>query len=422
MNHFENYSKKELEQLYAEVSQKLKKYQGMGLDLNMARGKPCKEQLDISDGLVNGDIDFSIGIDYRNYGLVDGIPEAKALFKDVIKVKEEELIIGGNSSLNMMYDAISKAMLLGTVDSVQPWSKEKKIKFICPVPGYDRHFAICEALGIEMINVEMDENGPLMDQVEELVKSDVSIKGMWCMPMYSNPTGISYSDEVVDRLAKMKTAACDFRIFWDNAYAIHHLSELQDNVKDIMDVAKAVGHENRIYMFTSTSKITYPGAGVAMMGASKANADFLRKQINVQTIGPDKVNQLLHVKFLKDYDNIMAHMEKHAEIISPKFDIALKILDDQLKGSGFANWNVPKGGYFISLDVMDHCAKEIVALCETCGVTLTPAGATFPYGKDPKDSNIRIAPTFPPVSELEVAIDILCTCVKYVCLERLSSD
>lgn len=415
------YSAMEKEALLREksiIEEKIKKYQGMGLDLNMARGKPCKEQLDISNGMIDGSIDFSIDIDYRNYGILDGIKEVKAIYSELMNVTKEELIIGGNSSLNLMYDNISKAMLLGTVDSERPWVKCEKVKFICPAPGYDRHFTICESLGIEMITVALNDDGPDMDQVERLVSEDESIKGMWAVPKYSNPTGMTYSDEVVDRLATMKTAAKDFRIFWDNAYMVHHLEDRKDELKDMLQACKDAGNANRVYMFTSTSKITYPGAGISMMAMSKANADFLRGQMNFQTIGSNKVNQLMHARFLPSVTAVTEHMKKHSAIIAPKFDIVIKVLDQYLSDKGIASYAKPNGGYFISLEVEEGCAKEVVSLCKSCGVTLTPAGATFPYGKDPKDSNIRIAPTFPPLSELELAIEILATCVLYASINK----
>jgi DNA-binding transcriptional MocR family regulator len=391
----------------------------MGLSLNMARGKPCSEQVDLSDGLIDSSINFNIKSDYRNYGIIDGIDEAKEIYKDLLNVANDELILGGNSSLTLMYDTIAKAMLLGTIDSKQPWSKLEKVKFLCPVPGYDRHFAICEALGIEMINIPTDENGPIMDLVMDLVAKDESIKGIWCVPKYTNPTGVTYSDEVVTQLAEMKTAADDFRIFWDNAYIVHHLTESPDELKDILQACKVAKNSNRVYIFSSTSKITFPGAGVAMMAMSKENADFLREQISFQTIGPNKINQYMHAKFLPSAAAIDEHMKKHAMIISPKFDKVDEILTRELKGKNIASWVKPRGGYFISLEVLEGCAKEVVALCKDTGVILTGAGATFPYGKDPKDSNIRIAPTFPPMDELEKAIDILCICVQVAALNKL---
>lgn len=419
MELFNGLNREELIKLQTELNSKLKEYQGMGLSLNMARGKPCKEQVDLSNRLLDGTLDFSIKSDYRNYGVLDGIEEAKAVFKDVLNVSEEELILGGNSSLTMMYDTIAKAMLLGNVDSKRPWFKEDKIKFLCPVPGYDRHFSICEELGIEMINIECNEFGPNMDMVEELLKSDDSIKGMWCVPKYANPTGITYSDEVVNRLATMETKARDFRIIWDNAYTVHHLNEEPDMLADILDCCKKAGNANRVYMFTSTSKVTFPGAGIAMLGTSVENANFLRKQIGIQTIGPNKINQLMHAKFLPNMDAIEGHMKKHAAIIGPKFERVDKILCETIGSSGIASWNKPNGGYFISLDVMDGCAKEVVAMCLEAGVILTGAGSTFPYKQDPKDSNIRIAPTFPPMDELETAIDILCVCIQLVSISKI---
>jgi len=328
-------------------------------------------------------------------------------------------MIGGNSSLNLMYDALAKAMLFGCVDSEKPWSKEEKLKFLCPVPGYDRHFAITEVFGFEMINIEMDDNGPDMDKVEDLVANDPSIKGIWCVPKYSNPSGITYSDEVVTRLAKMKTAAKDFRIMWDDAYTFHHLGDVEDMLKDILEECKLYGNANRVYIFSSTSKITFPGGGIAMMAASKQNADFLRDQMSIQTIGSDKLNQLMHAKFLPSVDAITEHMKKHAAIIAPKFELVNEILDRELSGLGIASWVKPNGGYFISLDVPNGCAKSVVKLCKETGVILTDAGATFPYKLDPNDSNIRIAPTFPPLKELELAIEVLCVCVKYCAIQQL---
>lgn len=410
--------REELIAFQTELNKKLKLYKDMGLNLNMARGKPCKEQIDLSNDLIDGTIDFSINGDYRNYGVLDGIPEVKAIYKDMLHVTSEELIIGGNSSLNLMYDAIAKAMLLGCLESERPWSKEEKVKFLCPVPGYDRHFAITETFGIEMINIDMDDNGPNMDQVEALVAEDASIKGIWCVPKYSNPSGISYSDDVVTRLATMKVAAKDFRIMWDNAYAVHHLTDSEDHIKDILATCKEAGTENRVYIFSSTSKITFPGAGISLMACSKANADFIRQQLGIQTIGFDKISQLMHAKFLPSMDAIHAHMKKHAAIIGPKFDLAHKILSEELGDKGVASWVKPNGGYFISLEVPNGCAKNVVKMCKETGVILTDAGATFPYKNDPKDSNIRIAPTFPPLHELEQAIEVLCICVLICAVEK----
>ncbi len=419
MDFFKGKTHEELKCYQNELKQKLDQYKGMGLNLNMARGKPCKEQLDLSNGMIDGTVDYSINIDYRNYGLLDGIPEAKALFAQGMNVSEQELIIGGNSSLNLMYDTLVRTLLFGTVDSKKPWKDYDKIKFLCPAPGYDRHFGICEDLGIEMILIPMTSEGPDMDQVEALVRDDETIKGIWCIPKYSNPTGITYSDEVVDRLASMECAAKDFRIMWDNAYNIHHLNNNGDELKDLLEACKKNNHANRVYMFSSTSKVTFPGSGIAVMAMSEENADDIRKHMGYQTIGSNKINQLMHVRFLPTTDAIEAHMMKHAEILEPKFNKVLEVMEREIGAYNIAKWNNPNGGYFINLDVMDGCAKSVVKCCAEHGVTLTPAGATFPYGKDPKDSNIRIAPTFPPLYELELAIEVLTTCIQYVTIEKI---
>lgn len=399
------------------LENEIDKYRDLDLDLNMARGKPCKKQLDISDGMINCNIDFKR---YRNYGVLDGIIEVKNAFKDILGVTTDELLIGGNSSLRMMYDAMTKCLLLGNVDSKMPWGRcQGEIKFLCPVPGYDRHFAICEEFGIKMINIPMLEDGPDMDMVEKLVASDPLVKGMWCMPKYGNPTGITYSTKVVKRLASMKVAAKDFRLFWDDAYNVHHLSDEEIEVTNILEECRKVGNPNRVYMFASTSKITYPGAGVGMMGCSLENADFIRSQMAIQTIGSDKINQLMHAEFLPNIQAVNAHMKKHSDILKPKFDLVQDEFAKKLGGLGIASWTEPKGGYFISLDVMKGCAKEVVGICKELGVTLTKAGATFPYGIDPEDSNIRIAPTFPPLEELADAIKVLCTVIEYVAITKL---
>ncbi|MFD1067986.1 aminotransferase [Oceanobacillus locisalsi] len=390
------------------------------LSLNMARGKPSPEQLKLSLELLNTvtadnmDDHFSV----LNYGMVDGLPEAKELFKELLEVNTEEIIIGGNASLNIMHDLISKALIKGVIDSDRPWGKEDHVKFIAPVPGYDRHFTICEQYDIEMISVDMLEDGPDMDKVEELVRNDASIKGIWCVPKYSNPEGITYSDEVVDRLAKMETKAKDFKIFWDNAYAVHDLTDNPPTLKNMLEACKQADNPNRVFMFASTSKITFPGSGVAAVAASKENIDFINSQLSVQTIGPDKVNQLRHVRFFQNYDNILTHMKKHAEIMKPKFDKVIEILHSKLDSYGIASWTEPEGGYFISLDTMDNCASEVIRLAREAGVTLTGAGAAFPYGQDPRDRNIRIAPSFPSLGEVEKAIDVLCTCIILVSTEK----
>lgn len=397
MEFFKGMSQDVVKDLYEVVSLEMEKYQAMKLELNMARGKPCKEQIDLSDGLIDGSIDFAIKSDYRNYGILDGIDELKTVFAEVLMVEKDEMIIGGNSSLNLMYDTLVRGMMFGMADSIRPWNKEEKIKFLCPVPGYDRHFSICQALGIEMINIAMDDNGPDMDQVEELVSKDPLIKGIWCVPKYSNPTGITYSDEVVKRLATIETAAKDFTIMWDNAYLVHDLYESGDQLMDIFAESKKHGLEDRIIMFTSTSKITFPGSGVGMLATSVRNADRFREQMGFQTIGHNKVNQLMHAKFLPNAQAIKTHMDKHAEIIAPKFQLVDKMLEEELGQYGIATWTKPNGGYFISLDLPKGCAKEVVNMCLATGVTLTGAGATYPYKLDPNDSNIRIAPTFPPL-------------------------
>ncbi|WP_040982847.1 aminotransferase [Oceanobacillus jeddahense] len=391
------------------------------LSLDMSRGKPSAEQLELSLGLLNTVNAENIGDNFSvlNYGLVDGIPEAKALFKEILEVNTEEILIGGNASLNLMHDIISKALIKGVLDSETPWGKQDKIKFICPVPGYDRHFKICEQYDIEMISVDMLEDGPDMDKVEELVRDDASIKGIWCVPKYSNPDGITCSDEVVERLAKMETKAQDFKIFWDNAYVIHDLTDNPPSLKNILEECKKHGNPNRVFMFASTSKITFPGSGVAVVAASKENIDFIKSQLSVQTIGPDKVNQLRHVRFFKNYDNILEHMKKHAEIMKPKFDAVLNILDSKLGSYGIATWTEPEGGYFISLNTLDGCAAEVVSLAAEAGVKLTGAGAAFPYGKDPRDKNIRIAPSFPSLAEVEKAIEVLSICIILVSVNKL---
>lgn len=423
MGYYEGFTKGELVELQGKLQKQIEEYKRQGLALNMSRGKPCKKQLSISNDMFNymGKLDFVEGLDYRNYGLLDGTKEAKALFANILEVAPEEVVVGGNSSLILMYDAVSKGMLLGNVDSERPWVKEETVKFLCPSPGYDRHFSICESLGIEMITVDMTDEGPDMDQVEALVKADPLIKGIWCVPKYSNPTGITYSDEVVDRLASMETAAKDFRIFWDNAYVVHHLYG-EDQVKNILLACKVYGHKNRVFIFSSTSKITFPGAGISCMAGSVANMDHIRSQMSVQTIGGNKLNMAMHTCFLKDMKFIKQHMEKHAEHIRPRFEIVFRAFEKHLSGKGIASWNHPNGGYFINLDVMEGTAKAVDQLARGLGLVLTPAGATFPYGKDPKDQNIRIAPTFPPKKELKLAMEVLCTCIEYVALEKILNE
>lgn len=418
---FEGLTREQLIERKNQLQQEYEQFKSQGLKLDMSRGKPCTEQLELSNGIFdNTDKLFSIdGTDCRNYGLLDGIKEAKTLFAEIFELSEDELFIGGNSSLNLMYDLISKAFIHGLNGFEKPWCKLEKVKFLCPAPGYDRHFAITELFGVEMITVPMTQEGPDMDRVEELVAQDESIKGIWCVPKYSNPTGITYSDSVVKRMASMKTKASDFMIIWDNAYAIHHLNDTPDTLLNILEECRKAGNPHRVYMFSSTSKVTFPGAGIAIMASSKENIAYIKKQISIQTIGHDKINMLLHVRFLKNAQNVREHMKKHAEIIGPKFEAVIDILERKLKGKGIGSWTKPNGGYFISLDVMEGCARRTVQLAKEAGVTLTPAGATFPYGKDPKDSNIRIAPTYPPLDELKKAIEILALCVELAALEKV---
>lgn len=409
-----------LEARYEEVKAK-------GLKLDMSRGKPSKAQLDLANGMMdvlNSDSNMvcEAGVDCRNYGIMDGIPEARQLLADMSEVPEKNILIYGNSSLNVMFDTVSRAMTMGVCGNT-PWAKLDKVKFLCPVPGYDRHFAITEFFGIEMINVPLLETGPDMDIVEKLVAEDPAIKGIWCVPKYSNPTGISYSDDTVRRFAHLKPAAPDFRIFWDNAYSIHHLyDDDQDVILEILSECEKAGTEDLVYKFISTSKVSFPGSGIAAMAASEANLADARRAMFYQTIGHDKLNQLRHVRFFKDMDGVREHMKKHAEILRPKFEAVLSVLENELGGLEIGTWVKPKGGYFISFDSLDGCAKKIVARAKEAGVVMTGAGATFPYGDDPKDSNIRIAPSFPTPEELALAADIFVLSVKLVSLEKLLAE
>ena len=424
MKKYSDMSKEELLTLKAQLDKEYADIKAKGLALDMSRGKPSADQLNLSMGMMDTltsgvDLTCEDGVDCRNYGGLDGIDEAKQLLADMMEVPKDNVIIFGNSSLNVMYDTVARAMTHGIMGST-PWCKLDKVKFLCPVPGYDRHFAITEHFGIEMINIPMTSTGPDMDMVEKLVSSDPAIKGIWCVPKYSNPQGITYSDETVFRFANLKPAAEDFRIFWDNAYCVHHLYEdKQDYLIEILMECKKAGNPDMVYKFSSTSKISFPGSGIAAMAASDANLEDIRSTMRVQTIGHDKVNQLRHVRFFGDIHGIVEHMKKHADFLRPKFEATLKVLDDELTGLGIGTWSEPRGGYFISFDSLPGCAKAIVSMCKEAGVVLTNAGATFPYGKDPRDSNIRIAPSFPTPEEMSEAAELFVLCVKLVSVDKL---
>ena len=421
---YKNLSVEELKELKTKLDAEFEEVKARGLNLDMSRGKPSAEQLNLSMGMMDvltsdTDLICQEGVDCRNYGVLDGITEAKQLLADMMEVPKQNIIIFGNSSLNVMYDQIARAMTHGVLGST-PWAKLDKVKFLCPVPGYDRHFASTEHFGIEMINVPMTATGPDMDIVEKLVAEDDAIKGIWCVPKYSNPQGITYSDETVRRFARLKPAAEDFRIYWDNAYGIHHLYEdKQDQLIEILEECEKAGNPNLAYKFSSTSKISFPGSGIAAIASSDENLAEIRKQMRVQTIGHDKVNQLRHARFFGDINGMVEHMRKHADILRPKFDAVLETLDRELGGLEIGSWIAPRGGYFISFDSMEGCAKAIVAKAKEAGLVMTGAGATFPYGKDPKDSNIRIAPSYPTLEDLKVAAEIFVLSVKIVSVDKL---
>ena len=407
---------------YAAVRAAYEQQKSLGLNLNMARGKPGRDQLDmvmdIFDVLKTPQDYIIDGVETRNYGEVAGIPAARALFAELLGCKASQVFVGGNASLQLMYDAVSKAFTHGLLHSEKPWCKLDKVKWICPVPGYDRHFKVTQSFGVEMISVPMTAAGPDMDMVEELVK-DSAVKGMWNVPKYSNPEGVVYSDETIRRLAAMKPAAPDFTIMWDNAYCIHEADRDFAEFPDILQLCADYGNADMVYEFASTSKVTFPGAGVGVMAASEDNIAYFTKLINIQTIGFDKINQLRHVRYLKDKATTLALMKRHAAILAPKFHAVLNALEKEVAPLGIADYKRPVGGYFVSVDTMPGCAKRTLALCKEAGVTMTGAGATFPYGIDPRDSNIRIAPSFPPVSELEQAIAIFCNALKLAALEKL---
>lgn len=427
MKAYQELSREELLSLKAQLEKEYEDAKGKGLKLDMSRGKPAVSQLNLArdffDVLASdSDMKTADGVDVRNYGVLDGISEAKQLMADIMEVSADQVIVCGNASLTIMYDTVSRSVTHGVMGST-PWCKLDKVKFLCPAPGYDRHFAITQHFGIDMITVPMTPQGPDMDMVEKLVSEDESIKGIWCVPKYSNPQGYTYSDETVRRFAALKPAAKDFRIFWDNAYAIHDLYEdRRDSLLEILSECEKAGNPDMVYEFCSTSKVSLAGAGIAAVASSKANLDFMRKSLTIQTIGPDKVNQLRHVRYFKDISGIKAHMMKHAAQLRPKFEAVLAVLDQELTGLGIGTWTKPNGGYFISFDAMEGCAKEIVAKCKEAGMVLTGAGATFPYGNDPRDSNIRIAPSFPTPEEMAMATDLFVLCVKLVSVEKLLGE
>ena len=421
---YNDMSKEELLALKESLNKEYAEAKAKGLALDMSRGKPSAKQLDVSLGLLDtinssSDLKALDGTDCRNYGVLDGIPEAKKLMADMMGTTPDHVIVYGNASLNIMYDQISRAYTHGILGNT-PWCKLDKVKFLCPVPGYDRHFAITERFGIEMINIPMSESGPDMGMVEEYVSKDASVKGIWCVPKYSNPQGYTYSEETVKRMAALKPAAEDFRIFWDNAYVIHDLyDDNKDEIADIISECEKAGNPDMVFEFASTSKVSFPGSGIAALATSANNIADIKKQLTIQTIGHDKLNQLRHVRFFKDINGLKEHMRKHAEFMRPKFEAVESVLEEELGGLGIGSWTEPKGGYFISFEAMDGCAKAIVAKCKEAGVKLTGAGATVPYGKDPKDSNIRIAPSFPTPEEMKQAADLFVLCVKLVSVEKL---
>lgn len=424
MKPYRELTKEELVQLKTELDAKYKEAQAKDLHLDMSRGKPSADQLDLSMPMLDvlnseSDLKDSTGLDCRNYGVLDGLKDAKALLAGMTGVSPENVIVYGNASLNIMYDTVARAMIHGIMGHT-PWCRLDKVKFLCPVPGYDRHFAITESFGIEMINIPMTVTGPDMDMVEELVQKDPAVKGIWCVPKYSNPQGITYSEETVRRFAALKPAAEDFRIFWDNAYCVHHLyDDKQDEIPEILSECVKAGNPDMVFEFCSTSKISFPGSGISCIATSENNLKDIKKQMTIQTIGHDKLNQLRHVRFFKDIDGIKAHMQKHAVILRPKFEAVLDILERELGGLEIGSWVRPNGGYFISFDALEGCAKAIVAKCKEAGVVMTGAGATYPYHNDPKDSNIRIAPSFPTPEDLAAAAELFVLCVKLVSVEKL---
>lgn len=417
-------SREELAKLESTLLNEYNTFKAKGLKLDMSRGKPGADQLDLSERMLtvlnkNEDL-IADKLDTRNYGVLDGIPACRELFAELLGVPAKNVIAGGNASLTMMYDNIMRLWVFGA-PGCTPWSKQEKVKFLCPVPGYDRHFAICQQLGIEMINIPMLEHGPDMDLVEKYVNEDATVKGIWCVPQYSNPEGKTYSDEVVRRFANLTPAAPDFRIMWDNAYCVHHLSDKQDHVLNLFTELEKTGKLDLLFLFASTSKISYPGAGVAVMVCSDANITWAKKIMGVQAIGPDKINQLRHVRFFGNSEGVLNHMRRHADILAPKFDAVLETLERRIGGTGAGTWHKPAGGYFVSFDAMPGCATRIYELCKEAGLVITGAGATFPYGKDERDSNLRIAPSYPKTEELQVAMELFCTCALLAaCQKRMT--
>ncbi len=423
MNYLE-LSKQELSELKTDLEKKYSSYKEKGHKLNMSRGKPSPKQLDLSNDLLTegmGSYYASDGTDTRNYGLLDGLPETKKFFADALGLNPDNIIVGGNASLNLEYDALVRCWIFGSCGE-KPWSALPEVKFICLTPGYDRHFAMLEDLGIKMISVELKDDGPDMDKIEEIVKDDPSVKGIFCVPLYSNPTGTCYSDENVRRLAAMPTAAKDFKIFWDNAYGIHHLYDEGEKLADIFKLCEEYGTEDRVYYFFSTSKITHPGSGISFIAASAPMVKEIKTHMSKQTIGHDKVNQLRILHFFEKNGGIFEQMKRHADILRPKFELVVNTFKEEFADSGILSWQEPKGGYFVSINTLEGCAKATVALCAEAGLTLTGAGASYPYGKDPKDSNIRIAPSYPEIDELETAIEVFCVCCKLAAVNKLLED
>ncbi len=423
MKKYQEMSQEELRAEYNAVYAQYQKYCAQGLSLDMSRGKPSAAQLELSMPMLDvlhgqHDMRAEGGVDVRNYGQLDGIPEVKRIFSELLDVAPENIMVGANSSLNLMFDCVCWAESLGIIGCT-PWAKLDKVKFLCPVPGYDRHFAITELFGIEMIPIQMGSNGPDMEEVRRYVENDPAVKGIWCVPKYSNPTGITYSDDTVRAFAALKPAAKDFRIYWDNAYCVHHLTDTPDVLLNIFDACREYKSEDMVYEFTSTSKISFSGAGIAVIAASDANMADLKKKRTIQTIGPNKVVQLMHARYFHDAAGIAAHMEKHRALLAPKFEAVLSALDAELAPLGIASYSRPNGGYFISFDTLSGCASRVGELCKKAGVVLTTVGATFPYGKDPQDTNIRIAPSFPPIEELRAAVAVFCTSVRLASLEKL---